>query len=98
MDRQIQAHLDRASRSVDAALRVATSAPVSAGRGKRRVAGDLERARAALRTVRYIGTPPTGQDEMSEGELNRLHRDRLANEREERRAVRRTVKEENDVG
>ena len=98
MDRQIQAHLDRASRSVDAAMRLAASAPVAAGRGKRRVAGDLERAKAAIQTVRYIGAPPTGRDEMSEVELNRLHRERLSNERAERRAHRQSVKEQIDVG
>jgi len=94
-DRQIQALLDRASRSVGEAIRLASSAPVAAGRGKRRVSGDLERAMAALQTVRYIGASPTGRDEMSEVELNRLHRERLSNERAERRAA---VKEQIDVG
>jgi len=50
---------------------------------------------AARQTVRYIGASPTGRDEMSEVELNRLHRERLSNERAERRAA---VKEQIDVG
>ena len=96
-DRQIQTHLDRASRSVEAAIRLASTAPVAA-HGKRRVSGDLERAMAAIQTVRYIGKPPTGRDEMSEVELNRLHRERLSNERAERRDQRQAVKEQSDVG
>ena len=96
IDRQIQSSLDRASRSVGEALQLMGGLP--SNHRKRKVAGDLGRVMEALRSVRYIGVQGGDLDALAEDERNQKHRDRLAQERDERKAKRLGVKEQSNVG
>lgn len=56
-DRQIQSALDRATREIEAALRVASSSPLDRAH-KRRTLGDLQQALESVQRVRHLSSPP----------------------------------------
>ena len=90
-DRQIAQHLDAAVREVEAALVVARAARKGPVRHRaRQTAQELEGLIAGLNGVRTI-SPRHGMDPdlLPEEERIRLHREKMAREREEREAKRR---------
>ena len=89
-DREIQLALDRAAREIEAALRVASSAPLDRHR-KRDTLGDLQQALDQVTRVRYL-SPPRREQESYEDWKDR--QDKRDQQRKERRALR----EQADVG
>lgn len=90
-DRKIALHLDAAARELESALRVARSVKTaSTVHRARKTVRDLENLLSGLEGVRSI-TPRSGADPdlLPEEERIRLHREKMAREREEREAKRR---------
>lgn len=92
-DRQMQEHLNRALREVEAAFRVVTAVRVD-GYAQRRTVRDLTEALTVIRSVRHMGEPSTDPDTFSEMERNEEHRKMLAEERREERRAKRLAQEE----
>lgn len=89
-DRQIQSALDRATREIEGALRVASEAPISRSR-KRATVSDLRQALDRVTRVRYT-TPEAPERESYEDWRERRDRKRQA-----RVEMRRARKEQADV-
>lgn len=93
-DRQIQSALDRAAREIEAALRVASEAPLSRSQ-KRATLGDLRQALDTVTRVRYLA--PTVVERESYEDW-KARRDQKRQARVEARAAKSaTVKEQADV-
>ena len=92
-DRQIQTALDRAAREIEAALRVASGAPLARSQ-KRATIGDLRQALEGVTRVRYLSAAPTEREPYEDW---KARQDQKKQARAEARAAMAAAKEQADV-